>query len=76
MAKGEIVISEAYCCGCGLCRKFCGHNCITMPGDRFNPQGYVLPAFSDPERCNGCGICGWMCPHAAIEVYKYVESSA
>ena len=40
------------------------------------PQGYLLPVFSDPDRCNACGICEWMCPHFAIEVYKLVESEA
>jgi NAD-dependent dihydropyrimidine dehydrogenase PreA subunit len=45
-----------------------------MPGDRFAPQGYLLPVFVNPERCNACGICSWMCPHLAIEVYEYVES--
>ena len=73
MAKGEIVIHEAICKGCGYCAEFCARGCIEVPGDRFTPKGYLLPVFSHPEKCNACGICAWMCPRFAIEVYKYVE---
>lgn len=75
MAKGEIVIDENSCLGCGYCTKFCSRECITIPGDKFTPQGYLLAVFTDPENCNACGVCGWMCPHFAIEVYKYIEST-
>jgi len=74
MAKGEIVINEANCRGCGFCQEFCSLGCIVIPGNRFSPQGYLLPVFASPDRCNACGVCAWMCPHMAIEVYKYVES--
>ena len=74
MVKGEIIINEANCLGCGYCEKFCSRGCIVIPGDKFTPQGYLLPVFANPERCNACGICNWMCPHFAIEVYKYVEN--
>jgi ferredoxin len=30
MAKGEIVINEAICKGCGYCGKFCSRGCIEM----------------------------------------------
>lgn len=76
MPRGEIAIDERYCKGCGLCAHFCARDCIVVPGDRFTPQGYLLPLFSHPERCNACGICGWLCPHFAIEVYKFVEKAA
>ena len=74
--KGKITIDEASCRGCGFCAEFCYRGCITMPGDRFTPLGYLLPVFADLQRCNACGICNWMCPHFAIEVYKYVDRNA
>ncbi len=74
MAKGEIVIKDAMCFGCGYCQKFCARGCIAIRGDKFTPQGYLLPDFANPDNCNACGICEQMCPHFAIEVYKYVES--
>ena len=74
MARGDIVINERYCKGCGYCVKFCARGCITQPGDRFSPQGYLLPVFSAPSRCNACGVCAWMCPDQAIEVFRYVEA--
>lgn len=70
-AKGEIAIDEKSCKGCGYCTAFCPNSCITMPGDKFTAQGYLLPAFSKPEACTACGTCGRMCPDFAIEVYKY-----
>jgi len=73
MAKGEIVIDEVYCRGCGFCADFCPKDCITLPDDRVSPQGYILSFFANPADCTACGICSFMCPHHAIEVYRYVE---
>ena len=73
MAKGEIVINEDLCKGCGLCVEFCSRECIAMPEDKVSSKGSLLASFVNPDMCNGCGICGWMCPDFAIEVYKYVE---
>ena len=74
MAKGEIVINEELCKGCGLCVEFCSRGCIALPEDRVSPKGSLLAFFIAPDKCNGCGVCGWMCPDFAIEVYKYVET--
>ena len=74
MSKGDIVIDEQRCKGCGYCIHFCEHDCIVIPGDRFSAKGYSLPVFANAANCTGCGICGWMCPDQAIEVYKYVET--
>ena len=73
MAKGEIIINEERCIGCGYCARFCSRGCIAMSEDNFTPEGFLLPDITNPDRCNGCGICGWMCPGFAIEVYRYVE---
>jgi 2-oxoglutarate ferredoxin oxidoreductase subunit delta len=74
MAKGEIVINEELCKGCGLCVEFCSQGCIAMPADKVSPKGSLLASFGNPDKCNGCGVCGWMCPDFAIAVYKYVET--
>ena len=76
MAKGEISIDEGWCKGCGLCVEFCSRECIVITGEKIGPTGYLLPTFSDPDKCNACGICGWMCPDMAITVYKFVEEPA
>lgn len=76
MAKGEIVIDETLCKGCGYCEKFCSRGCIEITGEKFTPQGYLLPSFVNVDKCNACCVCGWMCPDFAIEVYKYVEEGA
>ncbi len=73
MDRGEIVIQEGLCRGCGLCAVFCARGCIVIPQDKVSFKGYPIPIFVEQERCNACGVCGWMCPEYAIEVYKYVE---
>ena len=71
MQKGEVIIDEALCQGCGYCVKFCPKECIAFAGDRFTPQGYLLPTVIKPDACKPCGFCAMLCPAAAIEVYKY-----
>jgi len=75
MAKGEIIIDDKLCKGCGLCAEFCSRNCITLPQDRLSARGLTIAVFSQPEECNGCGVCGWMCPDYAIEVFKYTKAA-
>ncbi len=76
MTRGEIVIDEMMCKGCGYCVKFCTRGCIEIAGDKFTPQGFLLPTFINQENCNACSVCAWMCPDFAIEVYKYVDDPA
>jgi len=73
MAKGEVIINEQLCKGCGYCAYFCPRDAMEMPEDNLSSQGYSLPVFAHPENCNGCGICGWMCPAFALEVYRIKE---
>lgn len=73
MAKGEIVITEQYCKGCGLCAHFCAKECIEMSADKVTSLGNSLPVFAHPEKCNACGVCAWMCTAFCIDVYKFVE---
>ncbi|MDY6854005.1 MAG: 4Fe-4S binding protein [Thermodesulfobacteriota bacterium] len=74
MAKGEMIIDDNKCRGCGYCVLFCKQECIVMSEDRFTPLGYLLPVVSEPDKCNACGVCGMMCPHYAVEVYKFIEN--
>ena len=73
MAKGEVIINEQICRGCGYCAHFCSRGAIEIPGDRISSQGYSLPVFAHPEKCNGCGVCGWLCPSFSLEVYRIKE---
>ena len=72
MARGEIVITENYCKGCGYCEKFCPRGAIAM-GNEPTSEGYTLPVLLHPEKCNACAICAWMCPGFAMEVYKILD---
>ena len=72
MVMAEVVIDEEQCQGCGFCAKFCPRGCIVIAGDKFTPQGYLLPSFVTPDECNTCAFCAMLCPRAAIEVYLIV----
>lgn len=68
--KGEVVIDESTCMGCGYCVLFCPKGCIEISQDKFNFVGYPLAVVSNPEECNACGSCATMCPQFAVEVYS------
>ena len=46
------------CIGCGLCKKNCPNDAITV-------ENFV--AKIDPEKCTGCGTCKEKCPKGSIE---------
>ena len=73
MAKGEIIIEESICKGCGYCMEFCPNGCIEDTGEKFTILGNLIPAFAHPEKCTACCLCAWMCPEFAITVYRYVD---
>ena len=74
MVKAEVVIDEVRCRGCRYCETFCPRGCIVISGDRFSPEGYLLPDIVDIEKCTACGACVWMCPSFAVEVYRWVDA--
>ena len=74
--KPEVVIDDEQCQGCGYCAKFCPRQCIVITGDKFTPQGYLLPSFVNPDKCSTCGFCAMLCPRAAIEVYINTSQEA
>jgi 2-oxoglutarate ferredoxin oxidoreductase subunit delta len=76
MARGEVVIDERACKGCGICTVICSRNCISVGKEKIGPRGTPIAYLIDPEKCNGCGVCGWLCPDFAIEVYRYGEGGA
>ena len=72
--KGEIVIDEAYCNGCGCCVVACKRGCIEITGEKVDARGFLFPSIIKPERCNACGNCAIMCTGFAIEVYALMVS--
>ena len=76
MAKGEIVIIEDLCKGCGLCILHCKRGCLEFSEEKLCSFGTPLISFKNPDKCTACSICAWMCPEFAIEVYKYIEEAA
>ncbi len=70
--KGEIVIDEENCMGCGYCEIHCAKECIEIAKNKFNVEGYPLAVFVRPQDCTACGNCVIMCPQFAIEAYLLV----
>lgn len=71
MAKGRVVVDEAYCKSCGLCVVACPKKVLRI-SDHLNPRGY-RPAEQFSDGCIACSMCAMSCPDAVIEVYKIVE---
>jgi MinD superfamily P-loop ATPase len=58
----EAVIRQDGCVGCGVCRKWCRFDAVTM---KKNPEGETVFSI-DPASCEGCGVCVRFCPVQTI----------
>ncbi len=67
--KGNIIIDQELCKGCGLCIAFCPQKTIVL-SDRLNAAGYLPSTFKSNSECTGCASCATVCPEVAIEVYR------
>lgn len=59
----EAVIVQSDCIGCGVCRRWCRFDAVTMEK---NAQGETVFAI-DPVSCEGCGVCVRFCPVQVID---------
>jgi len=73
MKKGEVIIDEKRCFGCGYCVEFCPGNCLERNLDRVSQLGHAVPVFAKPETCTTCGTCARICPRWAIAVNRCFE---
>lgn len=72
-AKGQIVIIEDRCKGCGFCIEYCPNDVLRL-SDKYNSKGYHPPYVAHEEDCVDCGFCQMICPDFAIFSVE-VESS-
>lgn len=63
--KGEIVIIEDRCKGCGFCVEYCPNE-VLIVSNKFNSKGYHPPELVNPDACVDCGFCQMICPDFAI----------
>ncbi len=57
-SAGKPYVVQDACIGCGVCRKNCAHDAITIENRK---------ASIDHNRCVGCGRCIGACPKDAVE---------
>lgn len=69
VTKGEVIIDESFCVGCGYCVVACKRGCLEIGGEKIDARGFSKPVLVKPEKCNACGNCAVVCPSFAIEVY-------
>ncbi len=56
-AAGKPEVAHKRCVGCGMCRKICAHDAITITDGK---------ASIDHAKCVGCGRCIGICPMDAV----------
>jgi 2-oxoglutarate ferredoxin oxidoreductase subunit delta len=61
--RGQVVIFDNWCKGCGLCVEFCPMKVLALNGD-----GH--PLVVAPEKCTACHWCDTHCPDFAIVVER------
>lgn len=57
-SAGKPFVQQNSCVGCGMCKKNCAHNAITITDCR---------AFIHHDLCVGCGRCIGICPKDAVQ---------
>jgi len=72
VTRGEIVIIEDRCKGCGFCVEYCPNDVLKL-SEKYNSKGYHPPAAVHPEQCVNCGFCRMICPEFAIYTYEITE---
>jgi 2-oxoglutarate ferredoxin oxidoreductase subunit delta len=67
--RGNVIIDQEECKGCGLCVDSCPPECLELAPE-LNAYG-VHPAQYTGEDCTGCGACYYCCPEpGAITVER------
>jgi 2-oxoglutarate ferredoxin oxidoreductase subunit delta len=63
--KGDVIIIEDRCKGCGFCVEYCPKEVLVM-SEGFNRKGYHPPEVVKSGECVNCNLCEMICPDFAI----------
>jgi 2-oxoglutarate ferredoxin oxidoreductase subunit delta len=73
--RGDVVIIEDRCKGCGFCVEYCPKDVLVM-SERFNAKGYHPPEMVTHGECVNCNLCEMICPDFAIFSTELPEVTA
>jgi len=74
VARGDVIISDEECKGCGICIDACPPHCLYLD-EKLSPLG-VHPARYTGKDCTGCSICFYCCPEpGAITVLRLAAAA-
>jgi len=73
--RGDVVIIEDRCKGCGFCVEYCPKDALVM-SERFNAKGYHPPEMVTHGECVNCNLCEMICPDFAIFSTELPEVTA
>lgn len=71
VTRGQVIIREERCKGCGLCVVSCPMGCLKLSETLINKNGYYVAVFDqEAGRCTACSQCAIMCPDMVIEIIR------
>ncbi len=73
--RGEVVIFEDRCKGCGFCVEYCPRDVLVL-SERFNRKGYHPPEVLRRGECLNCSLCEMICPEFAIFSIEVAAAAA
>jgi 2-oxoglutarate ferredoxin oxidoreductase subunit delta len=67
--KGNIIVDQQLCKGCGVCVVACPFQVLAL-SPQVNGKGYNYSHAANPDACTGCASCAIVCPDSCITVYR------